>query len=167
MLLNSCGLTRLPVISCSLIARSTASMLSRSRSSNRFASSVTRFGSISKLPLRTVFSCSNICASVTCRLPDCRCSSRTSLALHQQAKAADRAEIFLHAGVVGFELELVALAQRDAELERVDRIQPQALAEQRRVVRDVLGLYVLERQGLDDKPLDLQLQVAHRIPSSW
>src|SRR5690349_16484421 len=93
----------------------------------------------------------------------------SAAALHQQAQAADRTEVFLHAGVVRLELELVALAQRDAELERVDGVEAKALAEQRRVVGDVLRPDVLERQRLDDQPLDLELELAHGwlAPSSF
>jgi len=74
------------------------------------------------------------------------------------------------AGVVGFELQLVFLAQRDAEFERVDRIEAEAfVAEQRGVVGDVVrrGVFEVERgddQALDFKPEGVQCVHDGRVP---
>jgi len=65
-------------------------------------------------------------------------------------------KLFADALVAALELEPVLLLQRDAELERVDRVEPEAfVGEKQRVVADVLGADLFEVQHLDHQALQV------------
>src|SRR5262249_17340891 len=74
------------------------------------------------------------------------------------------AEVLADALVAALELEAVLLLQRDAELERVDRVEAEAVVgEERRVVADVLGLDLLAVQHVDHEALQVAQQIGHVI----
>ena len=53
--------------------------------------------------------------------------SASQVVLHQASQVADRTKVIAVASVVGFELQLVLLTQRDAQFKRVDRVEPEAV----------------------------------------
>ena len=58
---------------------------------------------------------------------------------------------------VGVYLDAVGFLNRQAQLQGVNRIEPQAFAEQGLVVADVLGADVFEAEGVDDQLLDFSV----------
>src|SRR5206468_10389088 len=74
---------------------------------------------------------------------------------HERSQARDGSEDLLVALRIVLDRDAVALLERHRELERIDRVEPQPLDEQRRLGLDLLGLHVLERERLDDQRFDL------------
>src|SRR5499426_3850081 len=72
--------------------------------------------------------------------------------LHVRVQAPQRAEDLVVVGVVRPKLDAVRLGDRERHLEDVDRVETEALAVERRV-----GLDLLEVQGHDDQPRELEL----------
>ena len=62
-------------------------------------------------------------------------------------------------GIPGFEQNGELLLDGDSQLEGVDRVEPQPVAEQRGFGVDVLGAQVFEVERLDDHLFDLVFQV--------
>jgi len=84
---------------------------------------------------------------------------------HECSQARDGSEDLLVAVRIVLDRDAVALLERHRELERVDRIEAQALDEQRRLALDLLGRDVLEHQRLHDEPLQLRLEPTDRVHS--
>src|SRR4051812_43812627 len=84
------------------------------------------------------------------------CGSRVVLAAggDEAGKRGDAAEMAPGLGGISRQRDAIALLQRHAEFERVDRVQPEAFDEQRLRRRDVLRPDVLERERGDDQLLD-------------
>src|SRR5207247_6797594 len=79
--------------------------------------------------------------------------SGDSLVLEEAAERGHRTErAATHLFVLDPDSE--GLLDRENQLESVDRVEPQALAEQRRIVGDLLGSHALQLQAADDQFLD-------------
>src|SRR6185503_7323182 len=102
------------------------------------------------------------------RLSSSKISSRdrtlavTMTAVNEAGQVCDRREVLARDFGVGVHLDVVFLADRDAELERVDRVEPETVAEQRRLAIDVIDADVLEIEDLNEQPFELLLQLLHR-----
>ena len=62
---------------------------------------------------------------------------------------------------VGVYFDAVGFLNRQAQLKRVDRVQPQAFAKQGLLVADVADADVFEAQGIDDQLFNVAFQIAH------
>src|ERR1051325_4871144 len=80
---------------------------------------------------------------------------------HELRKAPDRREMRLHFVGDGVDLEAVALAQRDADLEGIDRIETEALAEEPFLAVYILDAKILKLQHLDDQGLKIVFDFIH------
>src|SRR5262245_13665263 len=80
---------------------------------------------------------------------------------HEFREAADRRKMRLHLVGDGVDLEAIALAQRNADLEGVDRIETEAFAKEPLLAVDVLDAKVLELQHLYDQRLDIVFEFIH------
>lgn len=78
---------------------------------------------------------------------------------HQGRKAADIGKIFARFGGLRIQLYPVTLLQRDAQLQGVDGVQPQAFNEQGGFVIDIGGGDVLKVEGGDNQLLQFQRQL--------
>ena len=77
------------------------------------------------------------------------------MALHERGERVDRAKVLARAFVVGGNGQRITLAQHDADFERVDGIEANAVGiEQRRIVAALLGTKVLEIEGIDQQLLN-------------
>ena len=86
-----------------------------------------------------------------------RSMRRFALALDERGKRADRAEVFARAFVVRCDGQLVLFAQHDADFERIDRVETDAIGiEQRRIVVDIGRAQVFEIEGFDQKLFNFQ-----------
>src|SRR5689334_9349200 len=159
--LNASGLSELPIRGLSWTMRSTASMLSMSRSSPSRASMLMRSASMPNVSRRMAtmrwYSWSLVMA----------CSPAAVRPLLLAVGGDERAQR-LHAGEVatgvlgvGRQRDAVALLQGQAQFQRVDRVQAQALVEQRRGRVDVVRGHVLEGHRGDDEILDLGFKRLH------
>src|SRR5262245_26109571 len=119
---NFSGLNRRWVNSCNCTTRSTASMLSMSRSSYRRALGTTFSGGTSKNSPRQAVRCSRICS---------RDSMFPSPLLrpHKFRQGSHIDEMTPYIVGHGFDLEPVSLAQGHAKLQRINRVESQTLDE--------------------------------------
>ena len=82
---------------------------------------------------------------------------RFALARNQRGQRADRAEMLARAFVVRRDGQLVVFAQHDADFERVDRVETDAVGiEQRRIVVDIGRAQVFQIECLDQKLFNFQ-----------
>ena len=82
----------------------------------------------------------------------------------KRASACDAGEVLPGFLRIRRQGHAIALLQRHAQLQRIDRVQAQAFDEQRRGRIDVVRADVLQRQGRDDQFLDLKLKWLHAGP---
>jgi hypothetical protein len=69
------------------------------------------------------------------------------------SQAGHASEDLLVALVLGFDLDPISPVDGNRQLECVDRVEAEPLAEQRRLCVDVFRTHILEHQGLDDELL--------------
>src|SRR5580658_223769 len=84
-----------------------------------------------------------------------------SLGGNELRDAAHAEEDLPHLFVLGVDLETIGLADRHAELEAVDGVEAEAVAEQRFVAGDRVRRYVLQAERAHDQPFELQFKIIH------
>src|SRR5262245_16409383 len=134
-------------------------MLSRSKSSFRRDSSVIWAGLRSNSSQSSRWSCAKIWSR------DKMLTAATIAVSDETREVRDRRKMLTRGLRVRVHLHVVLLANGYAKLERVDGIEPQAFAEQRRLTIDLLHADVFEIQNVNEQFFQLLLQLSHSTGS--
>src|SRR5258706_209376 len=97
------------------------------------------------------------------RIAGIACGSARALLPDVRGEAAQRSEDLLVVRVVGTQLHRVLLLYRHGQLEHVERIEPEPVAEERRIRLDVLRPDAFQVQRLDDLPAERRARGDDRL----